>query len=683
MPVLAATNVRHAFGDRVVLDGCTFAVEPGERVGIVGRNGAGKSTLVRVLTGELSPDAGSRSVQRGARVGHLTQDPDLPPEETLRDAAELAFAELHDLHARLHALYDRMAEAEGEALDRLLKEQERLEQRVEAAGGYAIDHRIDAVLHGLGFTDAQFGIRVADLSGGQKARLALAVLLLEDPECLLLDEPTNHLDLDGRLWLESFLRDEYKGAVVMISHDRYLLDAVVHRIVEIEAGRSIDYPGNYRAFRKIRAERRMAQLRAYENQQTKWRQEEAFIRRYKAGQRAKQARGRETRLERERAGESLEKPVELDTFRLELPKAERSGELVVVARGLGKAYDADDGSVKTLFDGLDLKIGRGERWGIIGPNGAGKSTLVRCLLGEQEPDEGESRIGSNVSVGYFRQSHEGLDTSLIVYRYLQKVIQKENPGAPLSEQQARNLAGAFLFSGDEQEKELGVLSGGERSRAVMAGLLASSKNLIVLDEPTNHLDIPSAERLEDALALPEAATSESAGRPGGAYEGTLVLISHDRAIIDACCDHLLVLDGEGGARVFYGNYTAWREDERRKAEERERAEAEAKRAREREEKKRRAEAEKAKKAERAARPGGAGGAGGGPKPGALERLATDQIEKRIEAAESRIAEIDRELGEPDVWSDPKKCATLGDEREKLARELEPLEFEWARRAETG
>jgi ATP-binding cassette subfamily F protein 3 len=673
VPILAATNVHHAFGDSVVLDGCTFVLEPGERVGIVGRNGAGKSTLLRALTGELRPDRGEVSTQRGARVGFLAQEPNLPDDETLRDAAEGAFEKLHALHVRLHAVYDEMAEAEGNALERLMRQQERLEREIEAEGGYAVDHRIDATLHGLGFTDAQFGIRVGDLSGGQRARLCLARLLLETPDALILDEPTNHLDLQGRLWLETFLADEYRGAVVMISHDRYMLDRVVTRIVEIEDGRSIDYPGNYHAFRDIRRQRRLGQLRAYEKQQTKWKREEAFIRKYKAGQRAKQARGRESRLERERTQAAVERPMEMATMRLALPRAERSGDIVASASGVGVWYENDGGSTKTLFRDLDLRIERGERWGIIGPNGAGKTTLVRCLLGEREPDAGSVRVGTNVRVGHFRQTSDDIDPDLQVYRYLQRIVQRENPEAPLSEQQARDLAGAFLFSGAEQERDLGTMSGGERARARLAGLLASSKNLLVLDEPTNHLDIPSAERLEGALALPEESTSERAGREGGVYEGTLVLISHDRALIDACCDHLLVLDGEGGAEVFLGNYTAWREREGARAGARAEAEAEARREREREEKRRRAD-EEARRMERKSRERGRS---------RLERMGTDEIERRIEAIERRVGEIDTSMGEPEVWQDHARAERLGAERAELVAELEPLEFEWARRAEAG
>ncbi|MDX2133014.1 MAG: ABC-F family ATP-binding cassette domain-containing protein [Planctomycetota bacterium] len=675
MPILAATNIAVRYGVDIILDGVSLSIEPGDRIGLVGRNGTGKSTLMKVLSGLLVPDAGNVSIQRGCRAGYLQQDPNLDPDETLKDAAERAFEELHALHAELHGVFDRMATASAAELDSLLKRQAELETRVEAAGGYAIEHRIEEVLHGLGFTDAQMSLKVKSLSGGQKGRLALARLLLESPDILLLDEPTNHLDIEGRIWLETFLRDEYRGAVVLVSHDRYLLDAVVTRIIETEQGRLIDYPGNYAKFRELRAQRREVMLRAYESQQTKFKKEEEFIRKYKAGQRAKQARGRETRLERAKE-ETLERPMELGTFSFNLPKAERTGDIVVSTRGVSKQYahpqaDPDDPSpedsapggsrpAKVLFKDLDMSIERGERWGIIGPNGAGKTTLVRTLLGEVTPDEGVVRLGSNIKLGYYKQTHDGLPMDQSVYRYIQGVILKEAPKAALSEQAARDLAGAFLFSGDEQEKLLGMLSGGERSRAVLAGLLASAKNLIVLDEPTNHLDIPSAERLEQALS------------PDSGYDGTLVLISHDRALIDAVCDHLIVLDGKGGAELFAGNYTEWRRRADVKDAHAAQQAAQQKARADDAERQRRAAEERAKADQRTR-------AAAGDK---LAKMKTEQIEKRIEELEKRIAEVDALLADPVVWRDHARSAKLSDERRRLAGEKEPLEFEWSRRAET-
>ena len=652
MPLLQAVNLVHAYGADTVLDGATLSIEPGDRVGLVGRNGCGKSTLLRILTARLTPYAGAVNLQRGRRAGMLEQDPDLPPDDSLRDAAEGAFAALHRLHAELHGVYDRMATATSDELTRLLREQERLDNAIDAAGGYAIDHRIDATLHGLGFTGEQFQIACKDLSGGQRGRLALARLLLEGPDLLLLDEPTNHLDIAGRMWLESFLSDEFVGAVLLISHDRRLLQNVVTRIVEIEDGRLIDYPGSYDTFRRLRAERRRTMLGAYARQQSEFRRQQQFIQKYKTGQRAKEARGRQKHLDRARA-EALDKPLDAGSFRLNLPRAPRSGEQVITARGLSKRYTdrADDGGTTDtiLFHNLDLTITRGERWGIIGPNGAGKTTLVRCLLGEMAHDAGSVRLGTNLSVGYYRQTDEGVDPERRVYRFIQDVIRKENPDAELSEQQARDLAGAFLFSGDDQDKEMGVLSGGERSRARLAALLASAKNLLVLDEPTNHLDIPSAERLEEALTI------------DGGYDGALILISHDRALIDATCDHVLALDGAGDAEVVIGGFSDWLE--RHRAREAPRAEPRPSRQ----------PGARPKRTPSRSVTTQAGSNG-------LSRLSMDDIEARIEALEARLTEIDADLAHPDLWKDTGRSAALTAEREAITAELAPLELEWGERA---
>jgi len=672
MPLLQAVNLRHAYGAEVILDGANITIEPGERVGLVGRNGAGKSTLVRVLAGDLKPDEGDVALARGRRMGHLTQHHNFEPDETLRGAAEGAFDELHRLHRRLDEVYELMASAEGDDLERLMKQQVRLEEQMEAAGGYVVGHAIDATLHGLGFTDEQFGIHCRSLSGGQRSRLALARLLLESPDLLLLDEPTNHLDIDGRLWLENFLANEFRGAVLMITHDRRMLDNVVEKICEIEQGRLIEYPGAYAKFRELRRERRIVMLRAWEKQQTKFRLQEEYIRRYKTGQRAKEARGRQTKLEREKRDSALEKPVELDTFRFPIPKAPRPGDILISARGLSKRYQnthPETGETlgqRVLFHDLEVSIARGQRWGVIGPNGAGKTTLVQCLLAETTPDAGEVRHGTNLRIGFFRQTHDIADPEAPVYRYLQRLVQQENEGVLLSEQQAHDLAGAFLFSGDDQEKPMRVLSGGEQARVLLASLIASGKNLLILDEPTNHLDIPSAERLEEALS-----------RESG-YDGALILISHDRALIDAACDHLLLLDGEGGCEIFLGNYSQWRQRQtqrQRRAQDEEQAQKNAEQRR-----RKKAAAQQTRAAPVSDRAPGAH-PGRRPAQPALTRLDTEQLEQRIEQTEQRINAVDAELADPEVWTDAPRAKRLTEERARLVDQLEPLEFEWSRRAE--
>ncbi len=659
MPVLSATNITHSFGDHTILRDVSLTLEPGERVGVVGRNGCGKSTLLKLLAGMFKPVSGSVVPQRGTLVGYLHQDPELRAGDTLKQAAQRAFDRLHAMQDELEAVFHAMGDATGEKLEKLLREQERIERAIDASGGYAVEHLVDQVLHGLGFTDAQFDIDVDDLSGGQRARVALARLLLEQPGVLLLDEPTNHLDMQGREWLEGFLRESYKGAVILISHDRYMLDRVVHRIIEVEHMRLVEYPGNYAAFRKQRVERRITQLRAFEKQQSMFRREEAFIRQFKAGQRAKQAKGRESRLDRLKE-DALERPIELTELRMNLPKAERAGDIVINARSIAKSYPNEDGTTKVLFEKLSLQIERGDRWGIIGPNGAGKSTLVRCLLGEQELDAGTVKLGSKLAVGHFTQTHEDLDPEKTVYRHIQDTIRKEtDERVQMTEQDARNLAGAFLFSGDEQERPLGIMSGGQRARAVFAAILASAKNLLVLDEPTNHLDIQAAERIEETLAR-DFEDPKTGKKTKGAFDGTIVLISHDRALIDAVCDHLLILDGQGGATVFAGSYSEWKHFEQRRVDE--------------------ATAKVAAKSAPAAPKAVASPSSEPVKKSKFSWMSIDKIESRITEIESEISGLDERLNDNDIWRDVDKANALTTQRDALKAELDDLEHEWIRKS---
>ncbi|MGI9014150.1 MAG: ABC-F family ATP-binding cassette domain-containing protein [Phycisphaerales bacterium] len=653
MPLLTLANIRHAYGTQLVLDGVTLSIDPGEKIGMVGRNGCGKTTLLRIILSQLVADSGSMQLMKNARIGYLSQSPAFDPNDTVRDAAERAFTELHELHEQQHQLYDAMATAEGNALDRLLRRQAELEGAIEAAGGYAIDHRIEATLHGLGFADEQFAQPVASLSGGQKGRLGLARLLLEAPDLLLLDEPTNHLDIAGREWLETFLSQEYSGAVLVVSHDRWLLDRVAHRIVEIEQGAVREYPGNYQKFIELRLERKMTEQRVYDKQLDRIRSEETFIARYKAGQRAKQARGRQSKLERYKRDTLVEKPIELDVMKLTLPRIERSGDMVAEAIDLTKQYDNDG---PPLFENLTLKVERGDRIGIVGPNGAGKTTLVRCLLGELEPTNGHTRLGSRVNVGYYRQSHEHLDLSLTVWQYLQKVMASPTGETRATEQQARDLAGAFLFSGRDQDKLLADMSGGERSRAVLAGLIGSAHNLLVLDEPTNHLDIPSAERLELALSRKSN------------WEGTLLLVTHDRALLESTADRLIVLHDDGNVEQFPGTWTAYVE-RRQKLEQEKLQNTRVQAARQQNAKQQQQQQQQARQQKSPTSNGG------------LDSLSTHKLEERIETLAGRIKQIDALMLQPDVYTDGSRCKKLQHERDEIREKLEPLEFEWSRRAE--
>ncbi len=685
MPLLACSNVKYIIGTRVLLDGVGLSVEPGQRMGLVGRNGCGKSTLLKVLSGRIRPDSGAVSQQKGARIGYLTQDPELDHSKTLRDEALSGFAELNRKHAELEDVFHLMAQPEnaaGTPLERLLKRQEDLQHEIDELGGYDVDHKMEAVLHGLGFTDAQFGIPVGKLSGGQKGRLALAKLLLESPDLLLLDEPTNHLDIAGREWLEEFLVNDFKGAVIMISHDRYMLDRVVQSIEELESGRMIDYPGNYTAFLEIRKQRLLTQMRAYENQQSEWAKEEEFIRRFRAGQRAKEAQGRLSKLERQKELFSIARPTEMATMRFAFPQGPRPGDHVVTVRDASKAYnnpihqegedtlgEGEATGRKVLFDEMNVTISRGEHWGVIGPNGAGKSTLIKAVLGQLPLDSGVTIVGASVVTGYYAQLPPEEDGTIRVIEYLQRLIRRENPQSVLSEQAARDLAGAFLFTGEDQEKPIGVMSGGERSRARLAGLLSSAKNLLVLDEPTNHLDIPSSERLEQALMADEEI---------GGYAGTLILISHDRAFIDATCQHLIVLDGHGGATVFHGNYSEWHAKQISMASQKKREEDEkSKRRQPAPAPKPKAEAPKA-----ASKPDPA------PSKAKKDRAKTklswmpdERLETEITTLSAKVKTMDDQLASEDVYRDARKFQALMKDRELAGAELAKFEEEWVARSE--
>lgn len=641
MPLLTCSNLMCRLGHHLVFEGVGASIEAGERIGLVGRNGCGKSTLLRLFEGILEPDEGRIDRQRGMRVGSLPQDPVFPDGASVREIAASAFDELERIRSELEALFDSMAHSEGRALDALLQKQGELESRLEAAGGWVVDHRIEATLHGLGFIDEQFQQDASTLSGGEKARLSLARLLLTDPEFLLLDEPTNHLDIEGCRWLETFLRDEFHGAILLVSHDRWLLDHVCSRTFELARGQLRDYAGNYSHYVKQRLLQDMTEQRLYEKNLDRVRREESFIRKYKTGQRAKQARGRQSRLDRFK-DEHLETPdAAQDVMRLTLPKAERSGDMVISAEQLTLAWDGEP-----LFSELELTLHRGDRIGIVGPNGSGKTSLLKCLLGEVAPTSGTVRLGSRLNTGWFRQTHEHLDGTLEVWEYIQSAMSSAT-GLVISEQQARDLAGAFLFSGAVQDQPLGTLSGGERTRAVLAGLVGSGHNLLVLDEPSNHLDIASAERLEQALSF------------DGPWQGTMLLISHDRALLASTCEQLLVLDGEGGVQVVLdveswlaapSNETQVTPDEpstgrspRKKPE------------------------RVASTAKKETNP--------------LRSLSIRNLESAIDEHETRLAAIDAELIRPEVYSDGEAMRALTAERKTLAGLLSPLEQEWERRAD--
>ncbi|MCY3767243.1 MAG: ABC-F family ATP-binding cassette domain-containing protein [Gemmatimonadetes bacterium] len=524
MPLVQLENVHKAYGANTVLSGLTWKIEAGTRVGLVGRNGCGKTTLFHLVTGRLHPDRGRIHKRRNLNVGYLAQDPELEEGSVVLATVLDAFSDLLDLQRRMGVLEDRLAESQEQP--GLLEEYGRLQHSYEARRGYDVEARAKAILHGLGFARTDFETPVSLLSGGQKNRLALARLLVREPHLLLLDEPTNHLDLEAIEWLEGFL-PAFDGAYVVVSHDRYFLDRTIDRIVELENGDLAAYAGNYSFYAAERQERMLRRFKAYERQQEHIRRTEEFIRRNIAGQKTKQAQSRRKALEKL---EKLDRPMRDEEFRLEFAAGARGGNRVAELERTSKAYGET-----VLFRNLDLLVRRGDRLGIIGPNGSGKSTLLKLLAGRIAADSGIIRTGSNIQVGYYDQHREELDPG----HTLQEEIWAVTPDAPAGE--IRDVLGAFLFSGDDVERKVGSLSGGEKSRVALARLMRSETNLLVLDEPTNHLDIPSRDVLEDALK---------------AYEGTLIAVSHDRYFLNLLVDRLLVL-GNGEWELVEGNYDAW------------------------------------------------------------------------------------------------------------------------------
>jgi ATP-binding cassette subfamily F protein 3 len=493
----------------------------------VGVNGAGKSTLLRIVAGIDTASEGEVAIARGARVAVLAQEPRFESQRTVRQEAQLAFDEALTALARMRELELAMQSASGNALDQLFAEYERLSLHFEVSGGFDVEHRTDEVLMGLGFSSEQMEEPVRTLSGGQKTRIALAKALLADPDLLLLDEPTNHLDLGMLDWLEGFL-SSWSGAFLVVSHDRYFLDRVTSRTLDLSFGRLEDYPAPYGRYLVLRAERRARQLQEYEEQRELIARTEEFIRRYKAGQRSREAKGRQTRLDRL---ERLDRPQEHAALTLRVQPTIRSGRDVLTATPLRVGYFGSSGE-RTLVSTPELRVERGDRVAIIGQNGSGKSTLLRTIVGELRPLSGRVGFGTNVKVGYYAQGHEGLPNDGSPLSILLG-------SQPMSEDAARTYLARFLFQGDDVYRPVSALSGGERSRLALARLLVEGANLLILDEPTNHLDIQSRETLEEMLT---------------AYDGTVVFVSHDRFFIDRVATRVWDI-AEGTLVPYLGNYS--------------------------------------------------------------------------------------------------------------------------------
>lgn len=630
MAAVTIQSVSKQFGSQTVLAEATIELHSGEVTGLVGVNGAGKTTVFRLISGELPPDSGSVTRSRGLKVGYLRQEPQVSPDRTLHEEVGSALADLLALEARIHGVAEEMSAASPDRLPELMAAYDRLNNQFAVAGGHAYEARINEILGGLGFSQADHALPMAVLSGGQKCRAALARLLLEDRQFLLLDEPTNHLDIDAVRWLEKFLAGHHGGAVI-ISHDRYLLDRLCDRIVEVSGGKLHSYPGNYSNYAQAKQLRELTLQRQFEKDAAFIQKERDFIARHLAGQRSNEAKGRRTRLERRLASGELvtENVRQRRVARLDFDDKVVRGGIVLRCDGLAMRYGDNQ-----LFTDLGFQLAAGERFGITGPNGTGKSTLLKILLGRIEPIAGGVELDRKRTVGYYAQE----STSVLDPR--QTVLEELRARFPdLSEERARTILGAFLFTGDDVFKRLGSLSGGEQSRVRLACLILESPEILILDEPTNHLDIPSREALEAAL---------------DEFPGAIIVVSHDRYFLDQVVDRLLILR-RGEHRIHSGNYSSYIE-----MIDAEKAKAQA------------ADAARNQRTGRTNRPRQRSARLRSP----FDDLGLEEIEALIMQRETQLAELNERFGDQEIYKDPARLADLRGRIEVLNSELEQLNTAW-------
>lgn len=661
MGSIKVSGLCKAFGIDELFRDVSFEIKRGERVGFVGANGAGKSTLMKCLLEKMEYDKGVISIDPADTIGYVEQQAEMDSEATLYDELKSAFADVMALASAKEAME---AEIKHDHSEERLAAYGRLVERFEHAGGYDFESRIRRTAFGLGFAQEDMDKKVALFSGGQKTRVCLAKALLREPDFLFLDEPTNHLDIGMIEWLESFLQS-YSGGVLIISHDRFFLDKVTNRIFEIENKAVTAYEGNYSYYMKVREQRRAAQLSAYEKQQEYIRKTEEYIRRYKAGIKSKQARGRQSQLNRL---ERIVRPAEtaaFNYFAFNEPGecAQRVAELEDVA------YHFPD-TQKKLFEHVNVLIRRGDGVAIVGPNGAGKTTFLRLLVGELEASEGRVKIGSRVKIGYFSQQHEGLHME----RTLLEEMEYEYG---LSEEQSRRYLGAFLFHGDEVFRLIGALSGGEQSRLAFLKLMLTGANFLVLDEPTNHLDIPAKEAVEEALAT---------------FPGTYITVSHDRYFLDKVANCVLEI-ADGHLTEYDGNYSYYREKKAEEARAAEEAAAEraaqeaalAKKAAERA--KQQDEAAKADAAAQAAAQAAREAAIAESKKqaqlGAIQKMSEakrteliQRTEAEIAMAEAELKMLEHEMNDVSLQADPAKSQEIAEAYAAKEQEIQAKYEKW-------
>ena len=652
--ILSCHNICKSFGTDEILKGASFHIQEHEKAALVGVNGAGKTTLLRIIMGLEHADDGEVTFARGCSVGYLAQMNMLSGGRSIYEEVSEVMQPVIDLELQLRDMEEEMNHASAQHIDQLMERYHQTQTHFEQMGGYAWKSEISGVLRGLGFTDDEFEKPVDTLSGGQKTRVALGKLLLQAPDLMLLDEPTNHLDLNSVEWLENYLLN-YRGAVLVVAHDRFFLNKVVSKVVEIDQGSVSTYAGDYSAYSRKKQQVRLTQLRAWQNQQDQIRHQEEVIAKLKRFNREKSIKRAESREKMLDKIERLEKPSEAASdMHLTLEPRVESGKDVLSVAGLSKSFEFP------LFENLELEIKRGEKVALIGNNGTGKSTLLKILIGQMESDSGTVTLGTNVHIGYYDQEHQILHPDKTLFEELQDAYPAMDNTA------VRNVLASFLFTGDDAFKLVSDLSGGERGRLSLAKLMLSKANFLILDEPTNHLDIQSREILEDAVC---------------AYTGTVLCVSHDRWFINRIATR--VIDLTGRILISYpGNYDYYLEKH--------------------EELTRRfvssdthtsggvIQSSNASHLSMAAPVSSSEGSAGKTdwekkkKEQALARKKESrlsELEKKISACEARSAEIDDLLTREEVFTDLEQITKLAKEKEQVEKELETLYDQWAELAE--
>ena len=627
--ILSCQGISKSFGEKVILEDASFHIEEREKAALIGNNGAGKTTLLRIIMEEIHADAGQVVLAKDKRIGYLAQYQDVQGHLSVYEELLSTKQYIIDMEERLRAMEVQMKNASGEELDRLMNSYTRLTHEFELENGYAYKSELMGVLNGLGFTEEDFTKQVATLSGGQKTRVALGKLLISKPDILLLDEPTNHLDMESIAWLETYLLN-YPGAVFIVSHDRYFLDKVVTKVIEIDAGQVRMYAGNYSAYAEKKAQLRDAQYKAYLNQQREIKHQEAVIVKLKSFNREKSIKRAESREKMLNKIQRIDKPIEVQSqMRLSLEPRVVSGNDVLTVEDLAKSFPQ-----QKLFSNISFQIKRGERVALIGNNGTGKTTMLKILNGLLDADAGNFSLGAKVQIGYYDQEHHVLHAEKTIFEEISDTY------PTLTETQIRNMLAAFLFTGDDVFKVISSLSGGERGRVSLAKLMLSEANFLILDEPTNHLDIASKEILEEAL---------------NSYTGTVLYVSHDRYFINQTATRILDLTNQSVVN-YIGDYDYYLE---KKEELTEKYAPTAQEATEEAKEETSSEGKltwQQQKEEQARK--------------RKQENELKKVEKRIEELETRDKEIDDTLVLPDVCTNVGRCAELSREKDKIQAELE-------------